>query len=378
MINPITSLIQVINPLMPADTTGGGAAAVANPAEELKLLKNLSLEDLIDKLARTIVDFAIHLGIAILVFYVGKFAIKRLYNLIAGIMVSRRVDRSLSTFILSLVNMVLYFILIVIVIGIIGIPTSSFIALFASAGVAIGMALSGTLQNFAGGVLILLLKPYKVGDYIETQGYAGTVTEIQIFSTIICTYDNKSIIIPNGGLSTGSINNWSREDYRRIDWNVSLSYGDDVDRARQEIISMLAEDPRIVQTTIADDRSQRAEALEAARTETAPDQTEEEKPRGWVYRLFHRHKRRLRQRIEAAQTADETNPLYEAAMKTDRRPQVLLSAMADSSIQVTVRAWVRSSDYWPTFYEINELLYRELPRRGFTFPFPQLDVHLPA
>ena len=104
------------------------------------------------------------------------------------------------------------------------------------------MALSGTLQNFAGGVLILLLKPYKIGDYIEAQGYAGTVTEIQIFHTIICTPDNKSIIIPNGGLSTGSINNYSREDYRRVDWDVCLAYGDDVEVARKAILEILNND----------------------------------------------------------------------------------------------------------------------------------------
>ena len=135
---------------------------------------------------------------------------------------------------------------IITIIGILGIETSSFLALFASAGVAIGMALSGTLQNFAGGVLILLLKPYKIGDYIEAQGYAGTVREIQIFHTIITTYDNKSIIIPNGGLSTSSINNWSTQDYRRVEWEIAISYGDSVDAARKAILDMFATDPRIL------------------------------------------------------------------------------------------------------------------------------------
>ena len=178
--------------------------------EEWSALKAVSFDDLINKLASTVVEFAIHLAVAIFVFYVGKLIIRKLYGLTANILYRRNVDRSLSTFVLSLVKMVLYFILVVTVIGILGINTMSFVAIFASAGVAIGMALSGTLQNFAGGVLILLLKPYKVGDYIEAQGYAGVVREVQIFSTIISTPDNKSIIIPNGPLSTGSINNWSR------------------------------------------------------------------------------------------------------------------------------------------------------------------------
>ncbi|MCF0213707.1 MAG: mechanosensitive ion channel, partial [Muribaculaceae bacterium] len=184
------------------------------------------VDEFLNSLVKNIVTFTFHLLIAIVVFYLGKFIIKRIYRLVDVILTKRNVEHSLSTFILSLVKIVLYFVLIIVVIGILGIETSSFLALFASAGVAIGMALSGTLQNFAGGVLILLLKPYKVGDYIEAQGYAGTVTEIQIFNTIICTPDNKSIIIPNGGLSTGSINNWSRMDYRRVEWTISISYGD--------------------------------------------------------------------------------------------------------------------------------------------------------
>ncbi|MDE6331088.1 MAG: mechanosensitive ion channel, partial [Muribaculaceae bacterium] len=197
------------------------------------MLKSLPLDDLLDKFIASVTTFAINLAIAIVVFYAGKFVIKKIYGFLTMILTRRDVDRSLTTFVLSMVKMLLYFILIVTVIGILGIETSSFIALFASAGVAIGMALSGTLQNFAGGVLILLLKPYKVGDYIEAQGFAGTVKEIQIFHTIIATYDNKSIIIPNGGLSTGSVNNWSREDYRRVDWTVGISYGDKVEDARR-------------------------------------------------------------------------------------------------------------------------------------------------
>ena len=181
--------------------------------DELSMLKSLPFDELMSRLVSSVVSFAINLGIAILVFYLGRLVINKLYKFVSGIFIRRRLDQSLATFVLSMVRIVLYFILIVTVIGILGIETSSFIALFASAGVAIGMALSGTLQNFAGGVLILLLKPYKIGDFIEAQGYAGVVREIQIFSTIISTPDNKSIIIPNGGLSTGSINNYNKEDY---------------------------------------------------------------------------------------------------------------------------------------------------------------------
>ena len=174
--------------------SGKGSAAAAEAgkiSKEVAELKSMSLEDLLNRLAESSVNFAINLAIAIVVFYAGRFIIKKIYRVVAAIFVRRGIDRSLSTFVLSLINMVLYFILIVTVIGILGIETTSFLALFASAGVAVGMALSGTLQNFAGGVLILLLKPYKIGDYIEAQGYAGTVKEIQIFFTVITTYDNK-------------------------------------------------------------------------------------------------------------------------------------------------------------------------------------------
>lgn len=181
------------------------AADVSNGKDILEVVKSLGLEDALSGIASGIVQFTFRMLLAILVFYIGKFIIKKIYGLVYSIMVNRKVDASLTTFVLSLVRIVLYFILIITIVGIIGIETSSFLALFASAGVAIGMALSGTLQNFAGGVLILLLKPYKVGDFIEAQGFSGTVKEIQIFHTVINTGDNKAIIIPNGGLSTGSI-----------------------------------------------------------------------------------------------------------------------------------------------------------------------------
>ena len=155
---------------------------------------------------------AVKIAIALAVFFIGKWIINRIYHFISKAFIRRNVELSLRTFLLSLIRIILMLILIVIVIGILGINTSSFLAIFASAGLAIGMALSGTLQNFAGGVMILLFKPYKVGDFIEAQGYSGTVKEIQIFNTILNTPDNKTIIIPNGGLSTGSLNNYSKRD----------------------------------------------------------------------------------------------------------------------------------------------------------------------
>ena len=228
------------------DITAANDTTATTATNTLKDLSAISVDELLNKLIDGAIDFAISLSIALIVFFVGKFIINKIHRFIARIMERREVEQSLRTFILSFTKIVMLFLLIIIVIGILGIETSSFLALFASAGVAVGMALSGTLQNFAGGVLILLLKPNKVGDFIEAQGYSGTVTEIQIFHTIINTADNKSILIPNGGLSTGSINNASREDRRRVDWTVCINYGNDVDKAREVILNMLLNDKRIL------------------------------------------------------------------------------------------------------------------------------------
>ncbi len=361
-------IFQTDNPLIPVVST-----TAAPEVENLSALKTLSIDELLNRLISTMVDFAIHLCIALIVFYAGKFIIRKLFTFTAGVLTRREVDRSLSTFILSLVRMVLYFILVVIVIGILGINTSSFIALFASAGVAIGMALSGTLQNFAGGVLILLLKPYKVGDYIEAQGFSGTVTEIQIFSTIISTADNKTIIIPNGGLSTGSINNWSRGEYRRVDWSVGISYGNDVALARNIITDMLMSDERIVKTSLRADREQRMEkALEEKAATVTP---EPEKRRGFLSRLLFRRHEKIRRHMDQLD-AEAANALSTIIPDSDRKPSVVLSQLADSSVVLSARAWVRSSDYWSVYYEYNEKIYNTLPLHGISFPFPQVDVHI--
>ena len=173
------------------------------------------------------------------------------------------------------------------------------------------MALSGTAQNFAGGVMILLMKPYRVGDYISAQGQSGTVREIKLFSTVITTVDNQTIYIPNNSIATAIIDNYSTADLRRVDWTVGISYGDDVDAARQAILAMFSADARILR--------------------------EPEAPASAV---------------------------------------VWVGALADSSVNLTVRAWTRNADYWNVYFEYNERFYKELPAAGINFPFPQMDVHL--
>ncbi len=333
-------------------------------------LKGLGFDDAITKIANGIVNFGFKLLIAILVFYVGRFIIRKLYKGTLNVMTKRRMDPSLTTFVLSLIKMVLYFILIITIIGILGIETSSFLALFASAGVAIGMALSGTLQNFAGGVLILLLKPYKVGDYIETQGYSGTVKSIQLFSTVINTVDNKAIIIPNGGLSTGTINNFSLENYRRVDWNIGLSYDTDYAKAKETILAMLAEDDRVVKEFIEDDKDY-IEDNRDHENNSSVDDIEHPSLYKRIKRRFHRRTTVIHQSLTEDIEMNAAIPL-----KINRAPFVGLSEMGDSSITITVRAWTHSSNYWPLFFHFNERFYTELPQKGFAFPFPQLDVHL--
>lgn len=283
------------------------SVAIAKKAKEIKEFESLSTTDAVEKIASSLVDFGLRLALAVGVFLLGRYIIKCLYRWVRRFMQKRDADASLTTFLLSVVKITLYFILIIVVVGILGIETSSFLALFASAGVAIGLALSGTLQNFAGGVLILLLKPYRVGDFIEAQGYSGTVKEIQIFNTIINTPDNKAIIIPNGGLSTGSINNYSLEQRRRVDWTVGVAYGTDFEHAKAEILKILAD-------------------LEHIEKEPAP--------------------------------------------------AVFINELADSSVNLTVRAWAPSSQYWNIYFAVNERIYHDLPLAGIEFPFPQLDVHL--
>lgn len=386
----IPSCFILLQSLLPGTEAPAASPAVEKAAGDLAELKSLSLQDLINRLADSAVNFAINLAIAIVVFYLGRFIIRKIYSFVKAIFLSRGIDASLSTFVLSLINIVLYFILIVTVIGILGIETTSFLALFASAGVAIGMALSGTLQNFAGGVLILLLKSYKIGDYIEVQGYAGTVKEIQIFFTVITTPDNKSILIPNGGLSTGSVNNYSREPLRRISWTVSISYGDDVNLARKAILDMFAADSRVLPvrnegapefSQVHSDGTQSGPEAAAQPEETDEPQTEGEAPavaperRSWWRTLFSRNRRNghvvslLRER--RAQRKVE-------APKPDYSPSVFVSELAASSVDLQVRAWVKSADYWPVYFYYNEKFYNELPLHGVSFPFPQLDVHLPA
>ena len=276
-------------------------------------IASATVPDGVDKLSFVfdkLVSFGIsaggHILTAIVVFLVGKLIVNALNRLVARILEKRHVDTSVKTFLKSLTNILLTIILIISVIGALGINTTSFAALLASAGVAIGMALSGNLQNFAGGLIILLFKPYKVGDLIESQGVIGVVSEIQILHTIITTADNKVIYIPNGSLSSGVVINYSNKDTRRVEWTVGVEYGEDYTKVEQTVRDILAADSRVL---------------------TTPE------------------------------------------------PFIVLSALGASSVNVMIRVWVKSSDYWDVYFGINKKIYAVFNEKGIGFPFPQLTVH---
>ena len=227
-------------------------------------------------------------------------------------MEQREVEASLRTFLSSILKVSLWLILIIAIVSIMGIETSSFVALFAGAGMAVGMAMSGTLGNFAGGVMILLFKPYKVGDYIIAQGYEGRVKEIQIFNTILVSVDNKTIIIPNGSLSTSSMQNVTAQPYRRVDVNFDFAYGADFDEVRKAIADIQDRCPEIIKEPI------------EGEPVTAPWQG--------------------------------------------------LAKLGESGVTIATRSWCKSSDYFAVAGYMNYTVYQELRKSGYMFPFNKLDV----
>lgn len=274
-------------------------------------LKTLVTTPVSDWLPQLVHDYLIPLGIkviaAIVVFILGRWIIKLVKKWMANGLMSKRGDATLHSFLSNLISVLLYFILIIFIISILGINTSSLVALLASAGLAVGMALSGTLQNFAGGVMIMLFRPFKVDDFISAQGFEGKVSEIQIFNTHLLTVDNKEVILPNGSLSTGVMTNFSKQGTRRVDWVFSMAYGDDYDHAKAVLKELCATDPKI---------------------------------------------------------------------KGTPEPFIELLKLNDSSVDITVRAWVDSADYWPVFFAMNERVYKAFAKEGLHIPFPQMDVHL--
>ncbi len=214
--------------------------------EAVHKISSLNYHELLNDIAKNAAWIAIKVVLAIIIYYIGRQIIKWVIRLMDRAFLRHKIEASLQKFLRSLTKALMMIMLLLVIVQTLGINTSSVLAMFASAGLAIGMALSGTLQNFAGGVILLILRPYKVGDYIEAQGQSGTVESIGLFSTCLKTVDNQTIYVPNSAISSSVIDNYSQSKTRRIEWVLSISYGDDIDVARKEILAIIASDQRIL------------------------------------------------------------------------------------------------------------------------------------
>ena len=265
------------------------------------------VNEFIAKALNSCIDLGGRILAALIIFIIGKLIVNWANRLFAKMLERRKVDASIQSFLKSIVNITLLVLLFLAVIGKLGIELTSFAALLASAGVAIGMALSGNLSNFAGGVIILVFRPYKVGDYIEAStGASGTVTDIQIFHTVLTTPDNRVVFAPNGAMSGAVVTNYSRKDTRRVDFSFGVEYGTDFELAKSTIMEVISKDSRILK---------------------------------------------------------------------DPAPFIELGALADSSVNITVRVWVNAADYWGVNFDMNKNVYATFNEKGISFPFPQLTVH---
>lgn len=278
----------------------------------MEQIMNWFSESAIQNLSGYAVSLCKNLIAAVVIYIIGKWIIRKVNSIISKLMRKKHVEASLQTFLESIVNVSLWLLLIIAIVSVLGIETSSFVALFTGAGMAIGMAMSGTLGNFAGGVMILLFKPYRVGDFISAQGYDGIVKEIQIFNTILVTTDNQTIIIPNGSLSTGSLKNFSTQKYRRVDLSYSFAYGTDYEVVREAIEKIQKACPQIIQEPIAGE------------------------------------------------------PVI--------GPWQGLASLGDSGVTIATRSWCASADYWTVAGYMNHEVYQQLRNSGFMFPFNKLDV----
>lgn len=278
----------------------------------MEQIMNWFNESAIQNLSGYAVNLCKNLLAALVIYIIGKWLIRKVNSIVSKLMRKKHVEASLQTFLESIVNVSLWILLVIAVISVLGVETSSFVALFTGAGMAIGMAMSGTLGNFAGGVMILLFKPYKVGDFISAQGYDGFVKEIQIFNTILVTTDNQTIIIPNGSLSTGSLKNFSTQKYRRVDLSYSFAYGTDYEVVREAIEKIQKACPQIIQEPIAGE------------------------------------------------------PVI--------GPWQGLASLDESGVTIATRSWCASADYWTVAGYMNHEVYQQLRNSGFMFPFNKLDV----
>ena len=303
----LPNIFQTSRPIIPAESLD-----LKGSAEKfVEKVTTTPADVLLKELGSDALQFGLKVLAALAIYFIGAWVIKRIKKLLGNIFERRKTDKAIASFTMSLVSISLTILLIILTVGTLGVNTTSLAAILAAGGMAIGMALSGTVQNFAGGIMLLVFKPFKAGDFIEAQGFSGTVSEVNIVSTKLTTTDNRVIVLPNGSLSSGTINNISQNPIRRLEWKIGVEYGSNIDQARKVILGILNADARVLHG------------------KDAPDE-----------------------------------------------PNVKLSGLLDSSVEIQARCWVRTDDYWNLLWEVNELIYNELPKNGIDFPFPQLDVHL--
>ena len=303
----LPNIFQTSIPIIPADSLD-----LKGSAEKfVEKVTTTPADVLLKELGSDALQFGLKVLAALAIYFIGAWVIKRIKKLLGNIFERRKTDKAIASFTMSLVSISLTILLIILTVGTLGVNTTSLAAILAAGGMAIGMALSGTVQNFAGGIMLLVFKPFKAGDFIEAQGFSGTVSEVNIVSTKLTTTDNRVIVLPNGSLSSGTINNISQNPIRRLEWKIGVEYGSNIDQARKVILGILNADARVLHG------------------KDAPDE-----------------------------------------------PNVKLSGLLDSSVEIQARCWVRTDDYWDLLWEVNELIYNKLPKNGIAVPFPQLDVHL--
>lgn len=284
----------------------------AKTVETLGALKDTEPNVLLQNLGQQALHFGLKVLAALAIYIIGAWLIKKITKIVSKGLEKKASDAALASFVKSLVSITLWVLLIIITVGALGINTTSLAALLAAGGMAIGMALSGTVQNFAGGIMLLVFKPIKAGDFIEAQGFTGTVSEINITSTKLVTLDNRVVFIPNGALSSGNINNFSVKDLRRVDINVSVAYGTDIEKAKATVLDIIKSNPKTLN----------------AGTPGAAD------------------------------------------------PFVALLTLGESTITLVTRTWVKAEDYWDVYFWINENLYTRLPESGIEFSYPQVTVNI--
>ena len=318
-------LLQEI-PIIPADSVRQGAKQMIEFAKE-------DPEGFWQIFVDKVTQFGLKVLAALLIFVIGIFLIRWVKSILKRMFDRRNTEPTIASFVTSFTSISMTVLLVVISVSTLGVDTTSLAALLAAGGLAIGMALSGTVQNFAGGLMLLAFKPFKAGDLIEAQGVTGKVVEVNITATKILTLDNRVVILPNGALSNGVINNYNGRPLRRVEWSVSVSYGVDAAKCKEAILAILNSDERILQADTDMNKLYKELNISAYQLST------------------------VNYRMDAIPA-----------------PFVALQKLNESDITFLVRAWVRADDYWDVFFTLQERFYTELPPQGFTFAYPHIEI----